>query len=131
MSEPLIVGVRVIDKASARAATIIEEMGLYCSYRVKYEDGSTGVVADTNVTRMRTFEEICKDLSVKLGQDWEMSNFSSYIDFLRGKIYITMFPNGDINMHKILFTAEQISAISAACTELAANWEAEHGKENK
>lgn len=43
---------------------------------------------------------------------------------------ITIWPNGDTNFLGLIeLTAAQLAAISAACTEIAANYQAEHGKE--
>lgn len=83
----------------------------------------------------RTFEEICKELAE---QPCIRNEFPQLVNFVDGHCdldsggaaRVSIWPNGDMNTYGVTYiNADQLAAISAACTEIAANYAAEHGKE--
>lgn len=85
----------------------------------------------------RTFEEIINELIEKPEIKATFPVLRKYkngeVDLANHKDdrTITIWPNGDTNFLGLTeLTAAQLAAISDACTEIAANYEAEHGKED-
>lgn len=92
----------------------------------------------------RTFEEIVKELAEKpeFKEKWkanfEWAERTVLLTNARG-FMLHFFDDGDLRFeadiengsHTDIFTAAQLAAISAACSEIAANFAAEHGKEEK
>lgn len=92
------------------------------------------------VSPRRTFEEIGNELSASLGAEWGKVLFFDNRMELRSvnNTYLVIFDNGgvlfDVDAYmssEIRLCLFQLNAISAACTEIAANDAAEHGKENQ
>lgn len=79
----------------------------------------------------RTFAEVVKELGEKYKKEgWTVNLYQGYILMLRLHSEITIFDNGGIDISGLRATPAELEAISAACSEIAANYEAEHGKED-
>lgn len=95
-------------------------------------------------TQRRTFEEIVKELAEKpefkgiWNADFEYAERTVLLTNKRG-FMLHIYDDGEVRFeadiengsHTIIFSAPQLSAISAACSEIAANYKAEHGKEQQ
>lgn len=93
----------------------------------------------------RTFEEICKELAEnaaikgKWNPDYNYAPRTVLLTNEKG-IMLHIYDDGEVRFepdienggyHSDIFTAAQLAAIAAACSEIAANYQAEHGKENQ
>lgn len=90
----------------------------------------------------RTFEEIVKELAEKpeikgsWNADFDYAERTVLLTNARG-FMMHVYDDGDVRFeadiengsHTDIFTAAQLAAISAACKEIAANYQAAHGKE--
>ena len=160
MSEPLKIGdrVRVVNgeickPSSEKAARILsgEIVGVIAGCNKKWSfvefDGQTYPVPSENLklaNPRRTFEEICKELAEKpeFKEEWEAdfewAERTVLMTNERG-IMLHFYDDGDVRFEtdfmkgysSDIFTSSQLAAIAAACQEIAANDQADHGKENQ
>lgn len=106
---------------------------LYASWTYEKEHLMQTVSADwVEPYTQAPFEEIIIELAEKLPKTWKLVGIEkSYAEFeTNSTTEVTIWRNGNVAMDACI-GASEFAAIAAACTEIAANYEAEHGKENQ
>lgn len=155
MSEPLKIGdrVRVVGCEKMKpidvfAARILhgevegEIQSLHGTWSIVNFEGHNYHMKNANLQRIprRTFEEICNGLAEQpCMSDWKvrfMDCGAHYADFECDYLNpLLIYTNGEVwwtrDERQAHLSADQLAAIAAACQEIAANYEAEHGKETQ
>lgn len=154
MSEPLqigdrvrVVGMETVKPANETAAQIMRGelegkiLHMQEAWSTVRFEGRNYMVPTKNlqsIATRRTFEEIGKELNTKLGVEWgKVRFFDNRMEFRSvNDTDLIIFDNGgmcfevDAAMNsEVRLCVFQLAAISAACSEIAANCAAEHGKE--
>ncbi len=116
------------------AAYGISELALYITPMTELKKKETPVKRPR-----RTFEEIIAELAENLGNEWSPYEKRGTGCFSDGwGVFLIVSKDGGFEIEldadyersaSWSFKPQELAAISAACTEIAENWDAEHGKE--